>query len=91
VVRALQEVCMGTDLAVCGPSGISGGSVAGDDVEAYVVIDEPGVYQVELWTHRGVDAYRIVRFAALDDAVRCAVEATKGTGTWTSEAPGPSR
>jgi hypothetical protein len=67
---------MGTDLAVCGPDGISGGSVIGDEVEAYVLAGHGG-YQVEMWTHAGGDAYQVTRFARLGDAIRAAVDAAR--------------
>jgi hypothetical protein len=63
---------------VCGPDGLSGGFVIGEAVEAYVVTGARDGYQVEMWTHDGQDAYQIVPFDKLADAVRCAIDAANG-------------
>lgn len=39
VAHALLRACVGADLAVSSPSGLSGGSVIGEAVEAYVVTE----------------------------------------------------
>lgn len=78
VARALLDACVRTNLTMCVPDGLTGGPVVGDEVEAYVVTSGEGGYQVEMWTHTGDDAYSIVRFTRLRDAVRCAIDAAEG-------------
>jgi hypothetical protein len=74
VARALQDACIGTELAVRASDGITGGSVIGETIEAYVVAEPPG-YQVEIWTHTGNDAFRVILFPTLDAAIQCAIDA----------------
>lgn len=62
----------GADLRVIPQPELRGASVAGSDVEAYVLAVSDG-YQVDLWRHDGNDAYRIELFGDLDDATDLAI------------------
>lgn len=48
---------------------VNGASVAGPVVEAYVIVNWPAGYQVEMWREAAADPFAIERHADLDLAV----------------------
>jgi hypothetical protein len=77
IFNALFSATAGLDLKVRTHGDLTGASVAGPTIEAYVLAVSKG-YQVDMWRGNGSNPFKIERVADLDNAVKIAVAAALG-------------
>jgi hypothetical protein len=75
IFTALTEASTGTSLRVCLHGDLTGASVVGTAVEAYVIAVSKGGFQVDLWRDDAANPFRTVRHEELAAAVDMAVKA----------------
>lgn len=75
IFTALTKAAAGTPLRVCLHGELTGASVVGPSVEAYVIAVSKGGFQVDLWREEAAGPFRTVRLPELASAIEFAVKA----------------
>ncbi|GAA1624005.1 hypothetical protein ACFQY4_15065 [Catellatospora bangladeshensis] len=75
IFTALAEAATDTSLRICLHGDLTGASVVGASVEAYVIAVSKGGFQVDLWRDEAANPFRTVRQEDLAAAVALAVRA----------------